>query len=69
MVEQLVPSKHEIVMAIFKIDLVSVLSGFLHNFLTIPIMNPLSWFMIRAMKMICQLIQILVMPKKALRHY
>ena len=31
---------------IFKIDLVNVLLGFSQNFLTIPIMNPLSWFMI-----------------------
>ena len=31
---------------IFKIDLVNVLLGFLQNFCTIPIMNPLSWFMI-----------------------
>ena len=32
---------------IFKIDLVNVLLGFLQNFRLIPIMNPLSWFMIQ----------------------
>ena len=35
-----------IVTVIFKIDLVSILLEFLYNFFTIPIMNPLSWFMI-----------------------
>ena len=31
---------------IFKFYLVSTLLVFLHDFLVIPIMNPLSWFMI-----------------------